>query len=413
MTVDTSEGYRQTNIGFLPEQWDISNLDTVAFISMGQSPDSKSYNEIGEGLYLIQGNADIKNRKSMPRVWTSSPTKTCEPGDILITVRAPVGAVALSNHKACIGRGVCSIRAENANSEFLYQYLIGFEDKWKHLEQGSTFTAIGSKEVKQLPIPLPPLPEQKKIAEVLTSVDEAIETTGKVIEQTKKVKQGLLQELLTRGIGHDRFKKVRLGNEEVEIPEQWEVVTFGSIVESNMPPIIMDDEKNYSPTIVRRRHAGIEIREIKKGKEILVKNQFKAIAGTFLISRRQIIHGSCGIVPENLKNAIVSKEYLALQPVSEKLNILYLDYFSLTPLFQHSIIRTTYGVDDEKFVFKDKWWMKESMPLPPLEEQNKIVEILSSVNNELRNANQELSQLEQLKKGLMQYLLTGKVRVKV
>ena len=91
-------------------EFEYKKLGDVSNVIMGQSPDSKSYNENREGYYLIQGNADIKNRISSPRQWTNMPTKTCEIGDVILTVRAPVGAVAKSLHNACIGRGVCVIR---------------------------------------------------------------------------------------------------------------------------------------------------------------------------------------------------------------------------------------------------------------------------------------------------------------
>jgi type I restriction enzyme S subunit len=110
------------------EEWRKNTLGKITSINMGQSPDSKSYNEDEIGLPLIQGNADIYNRKSQPRNFTSSPTKTCDIDDILMTVRAPVGAVAKSKHHACIGRGVCSIKSPN---DFVYQYLMSYEDKWE------------------------------------------------------------------------------------------------------------------------------------------------------------------------------------------------------------------------------------------------------------------------------------------
>jgi type I restriction enzyme S subunit len=150
------------------------------------------------------------------------------------------------------------------------------------------------------------------------------------------------------------------------IPMNWDAACYGDVVETNMPPVDMHPDEMYSPVIVRRRHNGLEIRETKRGGDILVKKQFKALPGTLLISKRQIVHGSCGLVPDDIgENAIISKEYLALQANAKKLDIRFLDYFAQMPMFQSSIVRTTYGVDDEKFVFKDQWWMKEKLPLPP------------------------------------------------
>lgn len=292
-------------------------------------------------------------------------------------------------------------------NEFLYFILTFKYEAIRSMSQEGSQKNLSASLIKEIEVPCPPINEQKKIAEILTSVDETMEATRKVIDQTKKVKKGLLQDLLTKGIGHTKFKETEFGS----IPKEWKVAEFGSIVKADMPPVTMNNNSYYSPVIVKRRHNGVEIREIKKGKEILVKTQYKALPGTFLISKRQIIHGSCGIVPKDLENAIISKEYLALKPSDSKLNIKYLNYFSHTPFFQNTIVRTTYGVDNEKFVFKDKWWMKEMMPLPSKQEQNKIVNILSSVDDQIAASETELEQLQQLKKGLMQDLLTGKVRV--
>ncbi len=114
------------------EDWRVVKLGEVSNIIMGQSPSSKSYNSDKKGMFLIQGNADILNRESSPRYYTSEPTKICDVGDIIMTVRAPVGAVAKSVHNACIGRGVCAIKNRlMVNPEFLYQILLDFENKWQ------------------------------------------------------------------------------------------------------------------------------------------------------------------------------------------------------------------------------------------------------------------------------------------
>ena len=102
-------------------KWIANKLGATCKLIMGQSPDSKSYNDEGDGYYLIQGNADIKYRLTSPRQWTNEPTKICEVGDIILTVRAPVGAVARSIHNACIGRGVCVIReVDGFEINFIY-----------------------------------------------------------------------------------------------------------------------------------------------------------------------------------------------------------------------------------------------------------------------------------------------------
>jgi type I restriction enzyme S subunit len=163
---------------------------------MGQSPESSSYNSIGNGYYLIQGNADISNRKTSPRNWTNEPTKLCDIGDLILTVRAPVGAIAKSNHNACIGRGVCSIKnKKKSNIAFLYQFLLDFENRWNRLEQGSTFTAVSGKDIRSVEVPFPCFEEQTKIADFLSDLDTKIEVLSTSIENTQTFKKGLLQQL--------------------------------------------------------------------------------------------------------------------------------------------------------------------------------------------------------------------------
>jgi type I restriction enzyme S subunit len=177
-------------------EWEKKKLGEVAIITMGQSPESISYNTDSLGMLLIQGNADIKERVTLPRQWTSQPTKTCEIGDLILTVRAPVGSIAKSSHSACIGRGVCSIiNNKSSVQEYLYQFLLSYESKWTSLEQGSTFTAVSGNDIKSLKLNLPQLPEQHKIASFLSSIDAKIESANQQITQTQTFKKGLLQQM--------------------------------------------------------------------------------------------------------------------------------------------------------------------------------------------------------------------------
>lgn len=179
-------------------EWEEVRLSSVAQITMGSSPKSESYNEVGDGLPLLQGNADIKNRKSVPRIYTSQITKECHIGDILFSVRAPVGTVAISNHHACIGRGIASIKAKkNQSQEFLYQWLLFFESIWERYSQGSTFEAVNSNDIKSLNISLPSYKEQQKIATLLTNADKEIELLEQQLADLQQEKKALMQVLLT------------------------------------------------------------------------------------------------------------------------------------------------------------------------------------------------------------------------
>lgn len=177
-------------------EWEKAALNRVAEVTMGSSPSSSSYNENKTGLPLLQGNADIKNRISAPRIYTSEVTKECKVDDILLSVRAPVGTVAKSMHHACIGRGISSLLSINENSqEYLYQWLLSYESSWGKISQGGTFDAVNSDDIKNLLLPIPKPKEQQKIASCLSSLDNLIIAHTNKLNALKDHKKGLMQNL--------------------------------------------------------------------------------------------------------------------------------------------------------------------------------------------------------------------------
>ena len=189
------KGYKQTELGMIPEDWEVRTLGSVAKIIMGQSPSSRYYNTDGYGLPLIQGNADIKNRKTIERVFTSEVTKPVEKGAIIMSVRAPVGEISKALFDACLGRGVCSFSYPN---DYLYHYLIFMEETWSQFSTGSTFGAINSKTVNGREIMFPcTVEEQITVADVLSEMDSEIEKLQTKVDKYKQIKQGMMQNLLT------------------------------------------------------------------------------------------------------------------------------------------------------------------------------------------------------------------------
>lgn len=175
-------------------EWEERELKDVAKILMGQSPSGSSVNTNKNGIPLVQGKADILGYGVISDRYTSTPTKVSEPNDIIMTVRAPVGYVAKLGFTACIGRGVCAIRA-NENEDFVYYVLQSKESEWKYIEQGSTFTAVNSDDVSSLIVSVPCLEEQQKIADFLSALDEAINYAKQELDKWKELKKGLLQQM--------------------------------------------------------------------------------------------------------------------------------------------------------------------------------------------------------------------------
>ncbi len=186
--------YKKTEVGIIPEDWEVQELGKIAKINMGQSPSSIYYNTTGIGLPLIQGNADMKIRKTIKKYYTSQITKTCFSGDIIMSVRAPVGTVAKTDFDGCIGRGVCSISYPN---NYLYYYLIYMEKSWSKYSTGSTFDSINSDTLENIFVGLPNLSEQIAIANLLSDADTEIEELENKLKKYKDIKQGMMQKLLT------------------------------------------------------------------------------------------------------------------------------------------------------------------------------------------------------------------------
>lgn len=176
------------------EPWKEIPLGEYTTITMGQSPDSIYYNLIGDGLPLIQGNADIKNFQSIIRYYSSIYTKVCEPGDIIMSVRAPVGAVGIASFKSCLGRGVCSF----SKDKFLF-FVLRFREKiWEELSAGSTFDSVNTSQISNFKINIPSSIEEKDaIAEILSDIDSEISELEAKRDKYIAIRQGMMQQLLT------------------------------------------------------------------------------------------------------------------------------------------------------------------------------------------------------------------------
>ena len=167
-------------------------LKEIASVIMGQSPSSHAYNNNADGLPLIQGNLDIENGQLSPRIYTSEITQTCECGDVILTVRAPVGEIAIAQQEACIGRGVCSIRPHvNNDTNIIYQFLQYFKPKWGSLEQGSTFTAVSGTDIRGIAVSIP---SADKI-ELLNVYDNKIRVESRILTNLTQQKQYILAQM--------------------------------------------------------------------------------------------------------------------------------------------------------------------------------------------------------------------------
>lgn len=178
------------------EEWEEKALGKAVDITMGQSPNGEYYTENPDDYILVQGNADIKNGWVTPRVWTTQVTKTADTGDIILSVRAPVGDVGRTLYDVVIGRGVASIKG----NEFIFQSLIKMKSNgyWTKYSTGSTFESINSNDLKEAIIKLPSIEEQSKIGLFFKQLDDTIDIQQQEIDTLKQTKQGFLQKMFPK-----------------------------------------------------------------------------------------------------------------------------------------------------------------------------------------------------------------------
>jgi type I restriction enzyme S subunit len=188
-------------------------------------------------------------------------------------------------------------------------------------------------------------------------------------------------------------------------PDGWTHATFADVLDVVERPKKLNHDATYRLLTAKRSRGGIALRGELLGREILTKTQFEAKGGDFLISRRQIIHGACGLVPAELDGAVVSNEYSTLR-ARPNLTMDFLRHYSHTPYFQRTCFHSSHGVDVEKMIFKIDEWLAREVNVPPLPEQRKISAILSSVDDAMAATQAVIEQLGVLKKAMMAELLT-------
>ena len=172
------------------------DLVEIADITMGQSPDSKSYNDDGIGMPFLQGKADFGDKYCKVFHWTTEPSKIVDAGSILMSVRAPVGPVNFTKVKCCIGRGLCGINAKQniTNNEFLYNALKVKEDEIASKGVGSTFAAITKKDVHEIKMPKAPITKMDEFSVFAEQIDKSKFEIEKSLSNLKKIYEKVLRD---------------------------------------------------------------------------------------------------------------------------------------------------------------------------------------------------------------------------
>lgn len=193
-------------------------------------------------------------------------------------------------------------------------------------------------------------------------------------------------------------------------PEGWTREPLARHLVENLRPVKLSNDAEYDLVTVKRSRGGVVRREHLKGRDISVKSQFLLHEGDFLISKRQIVHGACGLVPADLAGSIVSNEYAVLG-TKPTIDLNFLNHLAHSAYFQQTCFHSSIGVHVEKMIFKLDRWLAWDFDLPPLREQRRIAEILSTWDRAIEKAEALVANARSQKQALMQSLFTGKKRI--
>lgn len=185
--------FPQLRFAGFADAWEQRKLGEEAQLTMGQSPNSENYTKNPDDYILVQGNADMKNGRVVPRVWTTQITKKAEKSDLILSVRAPVGDIGKTDYDVVLGRGVAAIKG----NKFIFQQLgkMKLTGYWTRYSTGSTFESINSNDIKDAKIMVPVEEEQQKIGSFFQQLDHLITLHQRKLEKLQELKKGYLQKM--------------------------------------------------------------------------------------------------------------------------------------------------------------------------------------------------------------------------
>ncbi len=410
----------------VPDRWLTKPLAEVAQVVMGQSPDSKYYSEEEVGLPFLQGCAEFQSRHPSHAIYCSHSKKIGRAGSILLSVRAPVGRLNVANRDYVIGRGLASLAGTQVAQDYL-EHFLGFQEPMFVLaSQGSTFGAINSSELKRWPILHPKdKAEQTKIAEVLSTVDRAVEETEALIAKQHRIKTGLVQSLLTRGLDQGgnlrsekahEFKDSPLGR----IPVEWNAVKLhqlASRVGSGVTPT--GGESVYTSEgvlFIRSQNVhfdGLRLNDVAYIPERIHLSMLRSevFENDVLLNITGASIGRCCRMPSVDGYANVNQHVCTIRLLgSTEATSGFLAAVLESHIGQHQIAQLNAGGNREGLNYQQV----RSFVLPWPGDDLEFIRIYSWIRqmaDGLKASHASLGKLRLLKTGLMQDLLTGNRRV--
>jgi len=418
-----SPEFKDTKTGEVPKEWKVVSLKEITVNLIGGGTPSTSQPEYWDGDIPWMTSANLTDRivlRGMRNITKeglqNSATNIIPKGSLLISTRVGIGKVGIAGIDIGISQDLTGLVLDinKVDVEYLYWALRNKSSHLGLLSQGSTVKGLTRDYLRNLKFLLPPLPEQKKIAEILSTVDQAIEKVDEAIEKTQKLKKGLMQELLTKGIGHKEFKETEIGR----LPKEWGVVRISAIADVKGGKRLPKGQKlvNFKTPypyirVLDFKDMGIDVNNI----QFLLPETQKSIRQYTISSNDVYISiagtvGIVGVIPSELDNANLTENAAKLCNLRD-ITKEFLAYFLNSSVGQSQISTYLGKAQQPKLaLFRIE---KIRLPLPSLPEQQKIAEILSTVDKRLESLRNRKEKLKRIKKGLMSDLLTGRVRVKL
>ena len=372
--------------------WIETTLDGIADVIMGQSPDGKSYNQEGNGLPFMQGSAEFGEHNPVPEKWCSDPKKIAEAGDLLLSVRAPVGDTNFADQRIAVGRGLSIIRANKESLTEFIRLVIQLNVAELIASSGSgMFASITGRNLKEFKINLPPLPEQKRIVDLISSVDSYIDALQQQLESAKRSRNAVLHVLLTAG-GADWIETTLSEVTQIN-PEQAKdfdserlikyvdlsTVTFDNGIDSEIDPIPFNEAPGRARRIVRENDVIVAtVRPYLKGFAFVNKYFNEQIASTgFCVIRAE----SKLILPELVWALVGSDDFV--------------DF--LIRRSTGSSYPAVRPIDISEFNFM----------LPPFKDQETVSQLIRTFDQLIKDSTNLINSTQNLRSGLLSDLLSG------
>jgi type I restriction enzyme S subunit len=395
-------------------------LDKVEFTA-GQSPDSEFYNTDGEGTPFLQGNAEFGSTNPQASVYCTAPTRVCEPGDTLISVRAPVGELNKADRIYGLGRGVGALHPIDIDPNYLYYAMSRWKLPLHRAAQGSTFDAVTTRHFRQLNACLPVnRKEQELIVTLMLMADQVNSTAEAKLLAAQRVKIALMQQLFNRGLPgqHTEFKQTKIG----EIPECWDIVPLGKIASIVSGVALNSDRDPQSDphqylTVIHVQRERIELKDVRYLE--LRPNEVPSLLiqeGDLLVVEGHANTSEIGraaIASEDVAGMAFQNHIFRVRLLPEcEMNGRYL----LGVLNSERVRRrwnATCNTSSGLNTINRRGLRKLLIPKPLSNEQCEIAELLIAADTAIAACEQEVTAVKRMKQSLLQNLLTGKVRVKL